>query len=61
MQNYIIIFIYELGSTSFLPYLTLHMREIGLKIEEIAIIYAVLPVASILGPTISGNCPIPSY
>ena len=40
---------------SFLPYLTLHMQQLGLAVEQIAIIYAVLPIASLLGPPIAGK------
>ena len=39
---------------SFIPYLTLHMREIGLSMEEIAVIYAVIPFAAVIGPSLSG-------
>ena len=40
---------------SFLPYLTLHMQQLGMTMEEIAVIYAVLPLASLLGPPIMGK------
>ncbi|KAK4009736.1 major facilitator superfamily domain-containing protein 6 [Daphnia magna] len=37
-----------------LPYITLHMLQIGVTIEEVGIIYAVLPFASCLGPPVAG-------
>ncbi|CAG0914709.1 unnamed protein product [Notodromas monacha] len=37
-----------------LPYLTIHMQALGLTIEEIAVIYAVLPFTSFLGAPITG-------
>ncbi|KAK5639361.1 hypothetical protein RI129_011853 [Pyrocoelia pectoralis] len=36
------------------PYLTIHMRELGINVEETAIMSAVIPVISILMPPISG-------
>ena len=39
----------------FLPYITLHMVKIGITIEEVAIIYAILPFASFLGPPVAGK------
>nr|XP_027238503.1 major facilitator superfamily domain-containing protein 6-like [Penaeus vannamei] len=41
-------------ATGFLPYLTLHMQTLGITVKEIAVIYAFLPIASLLGPPISG-------
>ena len=38
-----------------LPYLTVHMRQIGITVEETAIIYAVLPIVGFLGPPTAGN------
>ena len=38
-----------------LPYITLHMLQIGITIEEVGIIYAVLPFASCLGPPTAGE------
>lgn len=43
------------GATGFLPYLTLHMQTLGITVKEIAVIYAFLPIASLLGPPISGK------
>ena len=42
------------GCTLYLPYLTLHMVQIGLNIEEIAIIYSVLPFATSIVPPVAG-------
>lgn len=50
----IILFCYTGGSAAFFPYLTLHMQQLGITVKEIAIIYAILPVGSILGPPLSG-------
>ncbi|XP_031336039.1 uncharacterized protein LOC116165602 isoform X2 [Photinus pyralis] len=36
------------------PYLTIHMRELGINVEETAIMSAVIPVISILMPPIAG-------
>ncbi|CAG0887735.1 unnamed protein product [Darwinula stevensoni] len=40
---------------SLLPYLTIHMKQLGMSYEQIAIIYAVLPFTSFLGPPITGE------
>ncbi|EFX74053.1 hypothetical protein DAPPUDRAFT_252370 [Daphnia pulex] len=45
---------YGAFSAVLLPYITLHMLQIGITIEEVGIIYAVLPFASCLGPPIAG-------
>ncbi|CAL4114181.1 unnamed protein product, partial [Meganyctiphanes norvegica] len=50
----LISFMWSGGMAAFLPYLTLHMQEIGLTYEQIGIIYAVLPVSSLMGPPIAG-------
>ncbi|XP_047486779.1 uncharacterized protein LOC125037619 [Penaeus chinensis] len=49
-----IIFLFTGGVVAFIPYLTLHMQQLGLNVEEIAIMYAVLPIASLLGPPATG-------
>ncbi|KAF5300957.1 hypothetical protein FQA39_LY10927 [Lamprigera yunnana] len=36
------------------PYLTIHMRELGIDVEETAIMSAVIPVISILMPPVAG-------
>ncbi|XP_076032426.1 major facilitator superfamily domain-containing protein 6-like [Oratosquilla oratoria] len=50
----VIIFMFTGGVAAYLPFLTLHMQSLGITVEEIAIIYAVLPVSSLLGPPIAG-------
>jgi MFS family permease len=36
------------------PYLTIHMRELGINVEETAIMSAVIPVVAIIMPPIAG-------
>lgn len=36
------------------PYLTIHMRELGINVEETAIMSALTPVVAILMPPIAG-------
>lgn len=36
------------------PYLTIHMRELGINVEETAIMSGITPVVSILMPPIAG-------
>lgn len=36
------------------PYLTIHMRELGINVEETAIMSAVTPVISIVMPPLAG-------
>ncbi|XP_071527991.1 major facilitator superfamily domain-containing protein 6-like [Panulirus ornatus] len=52
--NKIVQFLYAGGTTSILLYLTLHMKQLGITVTEISTIYAILYVASIIGPPISG-------
>lgn len=37
-----------------LPYMTLHMRSLGITVEEIGIIYGIVPFAAILAPSAMG-------
>jgi hypothetical protein len=39
----------------YLPYMTLQMIQVGLNIEEIAIIYSVLPFVTSVMPPIAGG------
>ncbi|KAK2714784.1 major facilitator superfamily domain-containing protein 6-A-like [Artemia franciscana] len=48
------LFLFYGAMYALLPYLTIHMVEVGLSIEEIGLIYAVLPFASFAGPPIAG-------
>lgn len=36
------------------PYLTIHMRELGINVEETAIMSAVTPIVTILMPPVAG-------
>ncbi|XP_064113349.1 uncharacterized protein LOC135219996 isoform X1 [Macrobrachium nipponense] len=47
-------FFFNGGVVAFLPYLVLHMQQLGITVEEIATMYAVLPLASLIGPPITG-------
>ena len=38
-----------------MPYITLHMMQVGITIEEVAVIYLILPFASCVGPPIAGE------
>lgn len=42
------------ATSSLMPYLTLHMRSIGLTIEQIALIYLALPFTTFLSPPVTG-------
>ncbi|KAK4317121.1 hypothetical protein Pmani_011755 [Petrolisthes manimaculis] len=48
------IFIHTGGVFSYLPYLTLHMRQLGITVREMAVVHAFLPLASLTGPPLSG-------
>ena len=52
-ENYI--WIIEAMTAVLLPYITLHMIQVGITIEEVGIIYAILPFASCLGPPLAGK------
>lgn len=43
------------GTSSILPYMTLHMQQLGITLKEIAVISAFLPLANIFGPPIAGD------
>lgn len=44
------------GATACLiPYLTVHMQSIGLTVEDIGIIYLLLPLTTFLAPPITGK------
>ena len=44
-----------IASSLYLPYLTLQMQQVGLNIEEIAIIYSVLPFVTCVMPPLAGS------
>ncbi|CAN8006494.1 unnamed protein product [Ixodes hexagonus] len=46
----IVLFLWYGGTACLLPFLTVHMRQLGLSIEETAIIYSIIPFAQLLGP-----------
>ena len=43
------LFFFSASAFSILPYLTIHMKDIGIKVEHIALMYAVLPFTIFLG------------
>lgn len=45
---------FDLAVSLYLPYMTLQMIQVGLNIEEIAIIYSVLPFVTSIMPPIAG-------
>lgn len=44
----------QIASSLYLPYLTLQMQQVGLNIQEIAIIYSVLPFVTCIMPPLAG-------
>ncbi|XP_076031168.1 major facilitator superfamily domain-containing protein 6-like [Oratosquilla oratoria] len=42
------------GSMTLFPFITLHMRSLGITEEELAIIYAFNPVIALIGPPLTG-------
>ncbi|XP_044765408.1 uncharacterized protein LOC123321737 [Coccinella septempunctata] len=42
------------ATSSLMPYLTIHMQSIGIKMEEIALIYLALPFTTFLAPPVTG-------
>ena len=49
------IFFFQSGSLVVLyPYLVIHMRSLGLNVEEVALVNGVIPVADIIGPPLAG-------
>ena len=51
MRIYLIIFI---ALFVLYPYLTIHMRELGINVEETAIMSAVTPLVAIIMPPVAG-------
>jgi hypothetical protein len=43
------------GATIFLPYVTLHMLQVGITVQEVGVIYAILPFAACFGPPTAGK------
>ncbi|GAU92429.1 hypothetical protein RvY_04511 [Ramazzottius varieornatus] len=50
----IILFAYNGAATALYPFMTIHMKSLGLTLTEIALIYAVMPFVSFVGPPIGG-------
>ncbi|XP_066158049.1 major facilitator superfamily domain-containing protein 6 [Euwallacea fornicatus] len=42
------------ATSSLVPYLTIHMQNIGLRMEDISIVYLALPLTTFLAPPITG-------
>ena len=45
---------YPVGIGVLLPYMTIHMKSLGISVEETAIIYGVFPLFTIFAPYIMG-------
>ena len=43
------LFFFSASAFSILPYLTIHMKDIGIKVEHIALMYAILPFTIFFG------------
>jgi len=50
----LVIFFFACSSFSFIPYLTVHMKDIGITIEDIALIYLILPFANLVSNPLTG-------
>ena len=48
------IFFYCCSAFALLPYLTIHMKDIGISVEHIAIIYAILPFVNLISSPLVG-------
>lgn len=48
------LFFFSASAFSILPYLTIHMEDIGIKVEHIALMYAVLPFTIFMAPPLVG-------
>ena len=50
-----LIFFFQSASLVVLyPYLVIHMRSLGLSVEEVAVVNGVIPVADVIGPPMAG-------
>lgn len=49
-----LLFLYNGAYACLLPYLAVHMRHIGISVEETAIIHSLLPIAAFSGPPVAG-------
>ena len=50
----LLIFLWSSAAFSILPYLTIHMKDIGISIDHIALIYAILPFTIFVAPPAVG-------
>ena len=50
----LLIFFWSSAAFSILPYLTIHMKDIGISIDHIALIYAILPFTIFIAPPAVG-------
>ncbi|XP_055331684.1 major facilitator superfamily domain-containing protein 6-like [Paramacrobiotus metropolitanus] len=50
----VLLFLMFGAMTALYPFMTLHMRSVGLTLTEIAFIYAILPFVSCIGPPVCG-------
>ena len=48
------IFLWSSSAFSILPYLTIHMTDIGITVDQVALIYAVLPFTIFVTPAAVG-------
>ena len=51
----LVIFFFACSSFSFIPYLTVHMKDIGITVEDIALIYLILPFANLVSNPLTGE------
>lgn len=52
--KYVVVCMYCVALYVLYPYLTIHMRELGISVEEAAIMSAVTPIVAIIMPPIAG-------
>jgi len=50
----VVIFLFSASAFSILPYLTIHMKDIGITMDQVAIIYAVIPFTVFVAPAAVG-------
>lgn len=50
----IILFTWYAAGACLLPYMTLHMKQLGLNVAEMTAVYAILPIIQLLGTPIAG-------
>ncbi|XP_055356213.1 uncharacterized protein LOC129601438 [Paramacrobiotus metropolitanus] len=50
----ILVFMVYGGSAAILPFVTVHMKSLGISVTEIAVIMLLVPILSSIGPTLAG-------